>query len=280
MLSPTPQALHPVVSGIPGTEGPCVTKDGRVFVVAPGEGRIVEVWLDGRQRDFARTRGVPAGLQLDRDGDLLVADMARGILRVTPDGRVHDLVSAFEGRPIRGCNDLAFDTRGNLYFTAPAGSSDQNPCGELFCLLADGELRRLDAGFAFCNGLAVSADDRTLVVAETLTKRLFAYDLSAPGVAGPRRLFATLGGDHQGGGDGMDFDAEGRLVVAHWGGSRLEIFAPDGRRERVVPLPFSRPSNVHFLGPGSHQLLITEHDTHGLWLHDYGAPGQTQYGWL
>jgi gluconolactonase len=274
-----PPGITCLLRDVPGSEGPCVTPDGRIFMVGPNEGRVVEVFKDGTSRDLANTGGIPAGLQLDRDGSLLVADMKLGILRVTMDGLVHEVVREFNGRPIRGCNDLYFDSGGNLYFTAPAGSSFEDRCGELFCRLASGEVRLLDEGFAFSNGLAVSADDRILVVAETWTKQLHAYELPEPGVAAGKRLFATLSGDHFGGPDGIDFDVAGNLISTNWGAGALEVFGPDGSLRRRIELPFQKPSNIHFDGPGSRNLLVTEHDTNGLWRFDYAAPGQKQYGW-
>ena len=268
-----------LADGLPGAEGPCVTSDGRVFLVASGEGAVLALEPDGSVRRLAETGGIPAGLQLDRDGSLLVADMKLGILRVRMDGGVTDVVREYGGAPIRGCNDLAFDSAGNLYFTAPAGSSLDDPRGEVFCLLADGRLLRLDHGYAFCNGLAVSSDDRLLVVAETRTKRLWAYDLTGPGKAGEPRLFATARGEHRGGPDGMDFDAEGHLLVANHGAGRIEVFGPSGERIREIATPFDKPSNVHFAGPGSTRVLVTEHTENGLWRFDYGTAGQAQYGW-
>ena len=264
---------------IPGSEGPCTTADGRIFMVAPNEGRVLEVMRDGTVLEIANTGGIPAGLQLDRDGSLLVADMKLGILRVTMDGTVHDVVQEFEGKPIRGCNDLAFDSAGNLYFTAPAGSSIDNRVGELFCRLVDGNVIRMDGGFAFSNGLAVSSDDKRLIVAETWTKRLFAYEIVQPGVKTHKWIFATLSGDHFGGPDGIDFEADGNLIATNWGGGCLEVFDADGRMLQQITLPFSKPANVHFAGPNSTSLLVTEHDTNGLWELDYGSTGQAQYGW-
>jgi len=196
------------------------------------------------------------------------------------DGSVGDVSREYAGRPIRGCNDLAFDSGGNLYFTAPAGSSADDPCGELFCRRADGELIRMDGRYAFCNGLAVSGDDRLLVVAETRSKHLWAYDLKEPGAAaGERRVFATASGTHWGGPDGMDFDAEGHLIVANHGAGLLEVFGPGGELVRRIETPFDKPSNVHFAAPGSTELWLTEHDENGIWRFDYGVAGQDQYGW-
>ena len=49
-----------------------------------------------------------------------------------------------------------------------------------------------------------------------------------------RRVFATLG-DEAGFPDGMTVDGEGYLWVAHWAGSRVSRYAPDGSVERVIP---------------------------------------------
>lgn len=274
-----PPVFEKVVTGIPGIEGPLVTKDGRLFVVQPSGGLILEIGAGGEKTVLANTGGIPAGLQLHIDGSIWVADMKLGILRVTLDGKVTREVATFEGRPIRGCNDCSFDSRGNLYFTAPAGSSGDNPVGELFCRLTTGEVLRLDQGFAFCNGLAVSGDDTLLVVAETFTKLLHGYRLGAPGAVIEKFLFGTLPGDHRGGPDGIDFDAEGRLIATNLGAGHLEVFAPDGTLERRVLLPFEHPSNVHFEGPGSRTLLITEHTNHALWKTEWPCAGQLQFGW-
>ena len=268
-----------IASDIRGSEGPLVTKDGRLFVVQPSGGLILEIGPGGEKTVLANTGGIPAGLQLHPDGSIWVADMKLGILRVTLDGSITREVSTFEGQPIRGCNDCSFDSRGNLYFTAPAGSSGTNPIGELFCRLATGEVLRLDQGFAFCNGLAVSGDDNLLIVAETFTKILHGYHLKAPGVVSEKFLFATLPGDHHGGPDGIDFDAAGRLIATNLGAGHLEVLAPDGTLEDRVPLPFAHPSNVHFGGPGSHTLYITEHTNHALWKTEWHCAGQTQFGW-
>jgi gluconolactonase len=268
-----------LVRDIPGAEGPCTTWDGRIFMVAPKQGLVLQVLADGTTTPVANTGGIPAGLQLDRDGTLLVADMKLGILRVSPTGEVEKVVTEFEGAPIRGCNDLAFDSVGNLYFTAPAGSSLAARVGELFCFTNTGTLHRLDHGFAFCNGIAVSEQDGWLYVAETWTKRIYCYKIDEPGRISHKRIFATLPGGHTGGPDGIDFDSAGNLLCTNWGGGTLEVVSPDGRIRRRVELPFDKPSNVHFAGPDSTHLLITEHSTPGLWSMDFGTSGQCQYGW-
>lgn len=276
-MTPTMECL---VRDVKGAEGPCVTNDGRVFMVGPNEGRVLEVLPDGTTRDLVKYDGIPAGLQLDRNGDLWCADMKRGVLRITLAGEIHEEATRFEDAPIRGCNDCYFDSAGNLYFTAPAGSSDEKPVGEVYCRLTSGRVVRLDSGYQFCNGIAVSADDRLLVVAETFTKTLWGFDIHEPGVVTNKRVWGKLPGDHKGGPDGIDFDVAGNLLATNWGGGAVEIFDPRGTHVGQIQTPFQRPSNVHFLAPGSATLLITEHDTHGLWRTAHERAGQRQYGWM
>ena|GEM_PF-1676994 len=151
-----------IAKDIPGAEGPCVNMRGEFFMVAPNLGQVFRVNESGETSIFAETGGIPAGLQCDRSNRLWLADMKRGILSISPEGIVRVETPEFDGKPMRGCNDCAFDSRGNLYVTAPAGSGKDAPNGEVFCRKNNGELVLLDGGFQFCNGIAVNADDRIL----------------------------------------------------------------------------------------------------------------------
>jgi len=257
--------LTQIVKDVPGSEGPCYDSSGRWFCVEPYAGKILEFTRNGEKREHANTGGIPAGLQADPQGRLWCADMQLGIFRVSSDGKVEHVVKEFEGQPIRGCNDCSLDSRGNLYFTAPAGSSADSPVGEVFVRKADGTVLRIDQGFAFCNGLAINEKENQLIVAETWTKKLWAYDVSRDCRTSNKRLFAQLPGDHRGGADGIDFDEEGNLLVAHWGSGGLDYLAPDGTLIQQIKTPFQSPSNVHFGGPDGRTLIVTEHTHNGVW---------------
>jgi gluconolactonase len=254
-----------IAEGIAGAEGPVFDRAGRLFVVEPNRGSVLQILDDGKTREHANTGGIPAGLAVDAQDHLWVADMRLGLLRISPDGDVEHVLREFEGKPMRGCNDLTLDAEGNIYCTAPAGSNAQNAVGEVYCRLASAEVIRLDQGFAFCNGIALSADGKVLIVAETFTKTLWAYDLAAPGHIASRRRWATLRGDHAGGPDGIDFDVEGSLLATNWGGGTIEVFDRAGERTDVIPLPFAQPSNLHFGGADGRDLYVTEHTNNAVW---------------
>ena len=266
-----------IAEDLPGAEGPVFDTKGHLFMVIPDRGQVVRVTEEGQVTEVANTGGIPAGLQCDKGDNLWVADMKLGILKIDPTGRIDHVVAEYEGRPMRGCNDCAFDSQGNLYCTAPAGSDAQTPVGEVYCLLRDGRVMRLDGGFQFCNGIAVTADDRVLIVAETMTRSLWAYDIVAPGQVKGKCLWAKMPHELGLGPDGMDFDESGYLLVAHWGGSAIEVYDAQGHWVDGIRTPFAAPSNVHFGGPDGQWVYVTEHTNNALWKFHWMRQGQPQY---
>ena len=267
-----------IATEIPGCEGPVFDLNDNFYVVSPPNGSILRIdTASGDKVEHANTGGIPAGLQVDRQNCLWVADMKKGVLKVEPDGQVVHVVKEYQGKPIRGCNDCAFDSNGNLFFTAPAGSNASNPVGEVYCLTGNGEVVLLDNGYAFSNGLAVSADDSVLIVAETHTKSLWAYDIIDTAKLQNKRLFAKLPGDDEGGPDGMDCDTQGNLLVAHWKGGSIDVFDPQGGLLERIALPLVSPSNLHFGGSDKQSLYITELSSGVVLQTRWKHPGQPTY---
>jgi len=275
--------FHCLLSNVKGAEGPLTTPAGDIFMVSLGQGEILRLNSAGKVSVHGCTGGKPAGLQLHADGSIWVADMVKGILKVTAKGEIEPVVTEFDGQPIRGCNDLVFDSKGNLYFTAPAGSSGEpgGAVGEVFFRSTSGEVKRIGDGYAFPNGITINPEEDLLIFAETFTHKLWAADLSAPGEIAQWQVWATLPheADEKAGGDGMDFDASGNLVATNYSRGALEIYDSVGNHMRSIPLPFKLCSNVHFFPGNDTRLLVTEHENHALWVFDYGSSGHPQFGW-
>ncbi|MCG7205031.1 SMP-30/gluconolactonase/LRE family protein [Streptomyces arenae] len=201
--------LHYVAVGGRGPEDVVTDPDGRVLTGVE-DGRILR--LDGlgdpdtaRVRVLAETGGRPLGLQLLPDGDLLVCDAERGLLRVgLADGAVHVLADSADGEPLRFASNVVALSDGTVYFTV---SSRRFPLaqwvGDIVEHSGTGRLLRLAPGartpevacdgLQFANGLAVSGDGTFLIVAETGAYRLTRYWLTGPR-AGRAEFFAELPG--------------------------------------------------------------------------------------
>lgn len=214
--------------GIGGRGPEDVIADGRGRVVTGVEdGRVLRV--DGltepgraRVETLAETGGRPLGLELLPDGDLLVCDAERGLLRVaTGDGTVRVLAGEVDGEPLRFCSNVVALSDGTVYFTV---SSRRYPLdqwiGDIVEHTGTGRLLRLAPGegtpevvlegLQFANGLAPSADESFLVVAETGDRRLTRVHLTGP-EAGTSEPFVE---DLPGTPDNMWRDPDGLIWVA------------------------------------------------------------------
>ncbi|MFI7412961.1 SMP-30/gluconolactonase/LRE family protein [Streptomyces sp. NPDC049627] len=162
-------------------------EDGRILRIdglsEPSETRV-EV--------LAETGGRPLGLELHPDGDLLVCDAERGLLRVgLDDGAVRVLADSAAGERLRFCSNVVALSDGTVCFTV---SSRRYPLhqwiGDIVEHTGTGRLLRLAPGsqtpevllegLQFANGLAASGDESFLVVAETAAYRLTRYWLTGP----------------------------------------------------------------------------------------------------
>jgi gluconolactonase len=249
------------------------TRGGDIVVTMRGAEPTTRIVFSTSTEDVT---GIPAGLAFGPDGALYVADEGhRAMLRVTADLEQTAFISMFEDTPINGPNDLSFDEDGNLFFTDPWTSSASNPVGAVYGYeWGPGELRRIDHGLAFPNGIVIRAG--WLFVAETFTNTVWRYRISGPGQAGERELFCRLPdvpGVEVQGPDGMAFDTAGRLYVAHLGSGAVHVFDPDGRPLDPIPVGGSHPTNVCFAGPSLDRLIVSVDDAGELQEIELGVEG-------
>jgi sugar lactone lactonase YvrE len=204
---------------------PKVLLDGRVFVESPrwhdgrlwfsdwGTQEIVAVDVDGNSEVVAR---VPTTLPfcidwLPDDRLLVVAGPTATLLRQEADG---SLVTHADLSGVgRGFNEIVVDGRGNTYvnggdFDVLAG--EEFKPGMVALVTPDGAVRQVADGIAFGNGMAVTADNSTLIVAESYGQRLTAFDIAADGGLSNRRVWAQVDGPP----DGICLDAEGAAWYA------------------------------------------------------------------
>jgi len=292
-----------IIENIAGAEGPVFTPDGTFYMVAPevevdgkAAGHILKVDLENGQKNVVcepniEGGGIPAGCQSDKEGNLYVADMRLGILTMKPNGTYKQVAKVDkDGRTMQGCNDCSFDYAGNLWVTAPAGNIAPDPYlrsfeegfGSLYCLTTNQEVIYLDTGYRFCNGIAVIHDKAgqpiKLIVAETPTRLLWVYDIDGPGKISNKTQWGQLPDCEKfSGPDGMDFDENGNLLVAHHGSGFIDVFGPEGGQPiQRIKCPFDHPSNVHFK-PGSNIVYVTEHTNHALWKFEWECKGMPQF---
>ncbi|MFI6581451.1 SMP-30/gluconolactonase/LRE family protein [Embleya sp. NPDC050493] len=171
-----PDGVGEVVVGVPFPSMPmCIDwlPDGRLLIVSSAEARVVSLEADGSLATHADLRGLGTGFN-----------------EIVVHGRGHAYVNAIGF-------DMAAGEPFRLGFVALIG--------------ADGSARRVAGDVVFPNGMAVTADGSTLIVAESYGNRLTAFDIAPDGGLSGRRVWADLG---DGVPDGICVDAEGAVWYA------------------------------------------------------------------
>jgi len=154
-------------------------------------------------------------------------------------------------------NDTVVDRQGRLLAGTANVVDFEAPDGVLYRLDPDLSLHVIDDGYAVTNGMGLSPDGKTLYVTDMFRNRIVAldYDTEA-GTVSHRRTFVEVPAE-TGLPDGLIVDADGSVWSAHWGGSRVTRYDPDGKIQRTVPLPVSNVACMGFGGGELNDLYIT-----------------------
>jgi gluconolactonase len=287
-----PLDFEVLADGLGFPEGPAVQEDGAVLLVDMDGGRVVRV-KEGVLSVVATPGGGPNGLALLDQRTSVIANNG-GFLwtevsgrRIPIDHATHtneppgfsggriervDLATGetvllygdFEGRPLRGPNDLVFDAAGGLWFTDHGkGRFESVDRGALYYAPpGGGNLVRVAFPLLGPNGVGLSPDGAAVYVAETFTGRLWAWDLSDPGVVKPAG--GSLAVRHGGrcviatpySLDSLAVEADGRIVIGGIGDG-IVVVTPDGEEVDVHPIPDDVTTNIAFGGADMRTAVIT-----------------------
>ena len=189
--------------------------ENRLWFANWGARELIAVDPQGKSEVMLRMPEPTFNFSIDwlANGPLLITSGRDGnLLRMQGDGSLitHADLSALA----RGWNEIVVDGRGNTYvngggFDLMAGEKFKP--GIIALLTPGGAVRQVADGIAFPNGMAVTADNSTLIIAESYGKRLTAFDIAADGGLSNRRLWADL---KDGAPDGICIDAENAVWYA------------------------------------------------------------------
>lgn len=187
--------------------------DGRLWFSDWGAHQVIALGTDGSHEVVATVPSFPMCIDFLPDGRLLIVDSAqRRLLRREADGSLvaHADLADVSAKP---WNDIVVDDRGNAYvntigFDFPGGEFAP---GLVVVVTPDGNVQSVAHDLAFPNGMAITPDGSTLIVAESYANRLTAYDVAEDGTLDNRQVWAQTPGDHP---DGICMDAENAVWYA------------------------------------------------------------------
>ena len=189
--------------------------DDRLWVADWAAHELLAIHPDGGKEVVLQTSFSPFTFSIDwlPDGRLLLTSAGeQPLLRREPDGGLVPHAD-LRGLNILGANEIVADSRGNVYmncigFDLMAGEKPKP--GSIIFVTAD-RWRKVADGLMFPNGMAITPDNKTLIVAESYANQLTAYGITETGDLSSRRVWARVGEYHP---DGICLDAEGNVWFA------------------------------------------------------------------
>jgi sugar lactone lactonase YvrE len=184
--------------------------DDRLWFSDWGANEVIAVDLEGKSEVIARVHSFPMCIDRLPNGRLLIVSSSEGLLLRREPDRSLVTYADLTGLSDHKWNDIVVDGRGNAYvnntgFDFPNGEFAP---GIIALVTPDGSTRQVADAIAFPNGMVVTPDNSTLIVAESYGNKLTAFDIGADGGVSNRRIWADLGG---GAPDGICLDAENAI---------------------------------------------------------------------
>ncbi|WP_246098094.1 SMP-30/gluconolactonase/LRE family protein [Rhodococcus spelaei] len=229
--------------------------DGALWFSDMHDHRLMRLVPGSEPETIATVPGRPSGIGFLPDGTpLVVSQQDRKVLRVEANGTVEH--ANLSGLAEWHCNDMFVDGQGRAYvgnYGDDSAPPDAPHPTVLILIEPDGSTRAVASDLWFPNGITVTPDGNTLIVAETrsVPGRLTAFDVGADGDLTGRRVLAEFEGGFP---DGLAVDAEGAVWVAFPFGDELVRITPDGVVD--TRLSFPSPYAVALGGPSGRELFV------------------------
>jgi gluconolactonase len=291
-----------VAEGFEFPEGPIAMADGSVILTEIKAQRLTRVSPDGRRETLVEVPGGPNGAAIGPDGAIWITNNGGSFVWLdnqgltipgpTPPthtggsiqrydlatGKLETVYEACDGTRLIGPNDLVFDQAGGFWFTDHGCSTPEGrKYGALCYAKADGShISRQRDHLISPNGVGLSPDERTVYVADTQLGRLWAFDVTGPGVLGPGPGFApgqvvcNLPGYQLL--DSLAVEASGKVCVATIINGGITAFDPDGTTEHY-PFPDLICTNICFGGADMMEAWVTASSTGKLYKTRWPRPG-------
>ena len=284
-LAPIPtDAFRKIAVGIDRPEDVVVGRDGRVFA-SDHQCAVAEILPDGSFRRMGPKGGAPNGINMDREGRIVIAnfgiyDRAPGPLeRFDPKTGGHEtLLAEVGGKRLTSSNYPVIDAHGNIWCANSTHAEswpqalDGRTDGFIFVLRPDGSASIEAEGLKFPNGMALSADEQWLYCAQTSGADVLRFPVRPGGRLGPGERYGPVLGKLQRRGepqidpnelgytDGVGLDAEGNLWVCLPAANKVVAVLPDQSVVTVFHDPsgqtINHPTNVTWGGSDMKDLYV------------------------
>ncbi|MEO6124015.1 MAG: SMP-30/gluconolactonase/LRE family protein [Ilumatobacteraceae bacterium] len=216
----------------------------------------------GQSAEFlANVPGRPSGLGFLPDGTLLAVSMRDRSIVTIVNGSIEPYAD-LSGLAGGDCNDMLVDPHGRAYvgnFGYDYAGGEERRAAQLVLIEPDRGARIVAENVWFPNGMILSPDGRTLMLAETSAERITLFTVDAEGSLSDRRTFEDIPGIRP---DGIALDSHGAVWVASPGTAEIVQFDPNGEIVRRWPAPGGMSQGCALGGSDGNTLFVACSPTH------------------
>jgi sugar lactone lactonase YvrE len=214
--------------------------DGKLWFCDTLTSKVLHTTLNQTSELVCKLNGVPSGLGFLPHGEPIIVSMFRQKLYRCDKGQPVAYVDLSKSA-VGTLDDMIIDVRGRAYVgdlgfdLLQKRDGDPGPVGRILIVEPDCSVRVGAEGLHFPNGLAITGDGRTLIVAESGANRLAEFEVAADGALSLKRHFGSVREP-----DGICLDAEGAVWVAAFQEDAFVRIARDGRELERIDMPGRR----------------------------------------
>ncbi|HVW83092.1 MAG TPA: SMP-30/gluconolactonase/LRE family protein [Bryobacteraceae bacterium] len=222
-----------LATGFQYADGMAWARDGFLVFADAVKGRVYRFDPGASPKPAEEDSNAAQGVAYDSQGRLYICEPGtRRVARLDRRGKLETVADGFEGKKLNAPNDIVVRKDGHIYFTDPAfaGAVDTRELdfNGVFHVTPKGEIEAVAKWQTRPNGIALSADGKTLYVADSDRHAVVAFSLDGHGAASNQRdLIQNIDGVP----NGLRADVNGRLYV---GAKGLGIYGADGKLLRTM----------------------------------------------
>ena len=241
-------------TGLDHPDGLAFDRHGDLW--AGGEaGQIYRISSQGRVETVANVGAFCGGLAFSPADTLFVCCPGLGVVAVEATGEYSVFATHAGGHKMICPNYGVFDSAGN-YFVTDSGNWRKGN-GHLLRFTPDGKSAVMGGPYGYASGLALSADERSLFMAESNTGRVFRFELAVDGSVVSHEIYAEECGRFP---EGLSLDAEGNLYVSCHASDEIHRISPVREKTLLAWDGFSillgSPANMAFGGANFDEMFV------------------------
>jgi sugar lactone lactonase YvrE len=233
-------------------EGPCWSPlEGRLYWFDIKGKRLA--WYEPKTEDsgsFDLPMRASAAAPRSQGGLILATE--KGLAACDPAAGTVEMLRPFALPEGFRTNDGKIDLDGNFWWSTMDDNHGKRP-GAVFRTTPDLHTERMLEGIHIPNTISMSADGKTLYMADSSLQTIFAHQIDD--LTKISRFAHTAG--QPGSPDGSAVDAHGYLWNAQWGGWEVVRYTPEGRVDMTIAMPVQQPSSCAFGGADLTTLYVT-----------------------